>query len=85
MNGKRLSVHIDRLVLRGIDLSNQQAFEKGLKTELARVLGNSQFHDLHVPGTAVMRLGRLPLQPGQAGAGMLGKGVARAIGKGLKP
>jgi hypothetical protein len=84
MNGKRLSVNIDRLVLRGIDPSNQQAFEKGLKTELARVLGNSQSH-LHLPGTAVMRLGRLPLQPGQAGAGMLGKGVARAIGKGLKP
>jgi hypothetical protein len=86
MSGKRLSVHIDRLVLRGIDPSDQQALAKGLKTELARVLGNSQARDLtRMPGTSVMRLGRLPLQPGQAGASVLGKGVARAIGKGLKP
>jgi hypothetical protein len=81
---KRINVTIDRVVLRGIDPADRQALVHGLQTELARILAT--------PGiastprhTQALRLGRLPLESGQAGATKLGNNVARAIGKGLKP
>jgi hypothetical protein len=81
---KRIDVTIDRVVLRGIDPANRQALMDGLQTELARILA--------APGvvatprhTPTLRLGRLPMETGQAGAAKLGQTVARAIGKGLKP
>ncbi len=87
MSDARVKVHIDRLVLRGIDPLDRQAFVHGLKSELARVLVNPESrtaleNSRRIP---VMRLGKMSMQPGLAGAGALGKGVAKAIGKGMKP
>jgi hypothetical protein len=87
MSDRRLSIHIDRLVLRGIDPLDKQALASGLKAELARVLGEpaaraSLEQSRRIP---VLKLGRMAMQPGQAGARQFGGGVARAIGKGMKP
>lgn len=86
MSGARLTLNIDRLVLRGLDPLNQHALVEGLKAELARVLGEPA-----APGafgqsrrTRVLRLGSLPLQPGLAGARTLGGSVATAIAGKMK-
>jgi hypothetical protein len=87
----RLDIHIDRLVLRGIDPLDKLALASALKAELASVLGapelraslaQSSVNDRTIP---VLRLGRMPLGSGQVGARSLGTGIARAIGKGIKP
>ena len=87
MSERRVTLHIDRLVLRGIDPLDQHALIDGLKSELARVL--AQPATLEAIGdsrrTPVLRLGRVPMQPGRVGARALGAGVAKAIAKGIKP
>jgi hypothetical protein len=86
MSGPRLTLHIDRLVLRGIDPTDRQAFASGMKCELARVLADPQLRAAITKSrrTPVMRLGKLQMEPGQAGARKLGTGVARAIGREMK-
>lgn len=87
MSGTRVRVHIDRLVLRGIDPLDRQGFVSGFETELARVVGNRVTLEAleRSARTPVMRLGTIPMPAGPAGARSLGKGVARAIAKGTKP
>lgn len=86
----RLNIHVDRLVLRGVDPLDKLALTNALKAELANVLGAPGFRasfdrsDVHRTIPA-LRLGRMPFEPGQAGARALGRGVARGIGKGIKP
>jgi hypothetical protein len=80
-------LHIDRIVLRGVDAADRQALVQGLQAELARVLADPKTRagmttSRHVP---VLRLGRMTMTPGNAGARSFGAGVARAIGKGMKP
>jgi hypothetical protein len=92
-NGRnpQLNVHIDRLVLRGIDPLDKLALANALKAELANVLGAPGFRTsldqsaVHPRTIPALRLGRMPLEPGHVGARVLGAGVARAIGKGIKP
>jgi hypothetical protein len=81
-----IHVHIDRVVLRGIDPSDRHALVSGLKSELARVLAESATQGAISKSrrTPVMRLGELPMEPGIGGARKLGSGIARAIGKGIK-
>ena len=81
-----IHVHIDRLVLRGIDPSDRYALVAGLKMELARVLADPATQSTVTKSrrTPVMRLGRLPMEQGIGGARKLGGGIARAIGKGIK-
>lgn len=81
-----VSVHIDRLVLRGIDPLDRQAFVSGMKTELARVLINPETRAAIQRSriTPVMRLGAMPMQKGLVGARALGRGVARAMARGMK-
>jgi hypothetical protein len=86
MNGGRRTIIIDRVVLRGVDAHQAQALTASLKQELARILatpeGRAAFgNGQHAP---VLRLGRLPLGTGTAGARRFGVGVARAIGKGMR-
>jgi hypothetical protein len=78
-----VAVRIDRLVLNGIAPADQRAFVAGLKTELARALAPQAAQALAAQRTPRMSLGRMPLEPGQAGARRLGAGVAKAIGKGV--
>jgi hypothetical protein len=82
-----VSLQIDRLVLRGIDPADQRALADGLKTELARVLADPSMRAamLRSRRTPVLRLSRMTMEPGMAGARALGKGVAKAIGKGMQP
>ena len=82
-----VTLHIDRLVLRGIDPMDKHAMADGLKTELARVLGDPATRAAlgQSRRTPVLRLGGMAMQPGMAGARALGGGMAKAIGKGMRP
>lgn len=86
MSPPRVRVHIDRLVLKGVDPLDAQAFSKGLSAELGRVLRNPTARKglQHSHQAPVMKIGPLPVTPGQAGARSLGQGVARGIGRGAK-
>ena len=81
-----IHVHIDRVVLRGIDPSDRHALVAGLKTELARVLADPAIQGGMTQSrrTPVMRLGKMPMELGIGGARKLGGGIARTIGKGIK-
>jgi hypothetical protein len=81
----RIHVTIDRIVLRGIDPADRQALVNSLKAELSRMLADPATRAT-LPNsrrTPAMRLGRMPLGQGTAGARKLGTGIARAIGKGI--
>lgn len=91
MSAPRVTVTIDRLVLRGVDPHHAQALAESLQHELARSVvapdggeRPQQAHLLQATDAPVMRLGRMPLEPGRAGARRFGTNVARAIGKGVK-
>jgi hypothetical protein len=83
----RIHLEIDRLVLGGMDPVARRAFvvslEKELRTILAEPVGRAAWARAH--RTPVLRMNRMNLEPGSAGAGKLGRQVARGIGKGLKP
>jgi len=87
MSPARVTLNIDRLVLRGVDPADKHALADGLRTELARVLADPAMRAALAKSrrTPVLRLGRMAMQPGMAGARALGGGVARAIGKGMRP
>jgi hypothetical protein len=85
MSGPRVTVQIDRLVLRGMDAQHKQAFAQSLQSELARVLGNPQAHAAMAASASTpnLRLGRLPMQPGASGARALAASVARSVAGGI--
>lgn len=86
-HSSRTTVNIDRLVLRGVDLHHAEAVAESLKQQLALTLSDpaerrqllraSNLSDLRTP---VLRLGRIPLASGRAGAREFGAKIARAIG-----
>jgi hypothetical protein len=81
-----IHVHIDRVVLRGIDAADRDALVAGLKTELTRVLSDpaTQGGMTKSRRTPLMRLGKMPMEEGIGGARKLGGGIAQAIGRGIK-
>jgi hypothetical protein len=83
----RIRVTIDELVLKGIEARDRNALVDGLRSELARVLADpaTRAEWARTHRTPVLRLGQFPLESGPAGRRKLGKGMARAIGRGLKP
>jgi hypothetical protein len=83
----RIVLSIDRLVLRGLEAGERKALAEGLQAELSRVLADpaTRAEWARPHRTPVLRLGRMPMEPGPAGGRKLGGGLARAIGKGLKP
>jgi hypothetical protein len=82
-----IHVTIDRLTLKGFDAADRKALVEGLRTELSRVLSDpaTRAEWARSRRTPVLRLGRMPLEPGPAGGRKLGGSVARGIGKALKP
>lgn len=87
-----VTLHIDRLVLRGIDPLDQHALVSGLQVELARLMADSALRAKMTQSrrAPVLRLGRMAMEPGMAGARALGSSVAKAIGasvggRGIKP
>jgi hypothetical protein len=83
----RVQVTIDQLVLRGFDPADRKALVEGLQGELSRVLADPAARAAWARShrTPVLRLGRMPLEPGTSGGREFGGGLARAIGRGLKP
>jgi hypothetical protein len=82
----RIRLTIDRLVLNGIERPEGTALTEALRTQLARVVADlaaCQGWDSSRL-TPVVKL-QMPLEPGIPGARRLGAGMARAIGKRLKP
>jgi hypothetical protein len=83
----RVTVHIDRLVLNGFTPLDAKALTDALQSHLCQVLADQAKRDqwARPHRTPLLKLGRLPLQSGAAGAGRFGREIGRAIGKGLKP
>jgi hypothetical protein len=79
----RITVTIDRLVLRGLEVADRKALAEGLQSELTRVLRDLEGPRSH--RTPMVKLGRMPLEPGRSGARSFGGELARAIGGRLKP
>jgi hypothetical protein len=83
----RIQVHIDRLVLPASGAADRKALVEGLRGELTRALSDpaarAQWGKSH--RTPVLRLGRMPMDPGPSGGRKFGAALARSIGKGLKP
>jgi hypothetical protein len=86
MSRPRATIHIDRVVLRGIDPQQARAIVESLRAELATVFSSGAFRDkLRNGGSAeVIRLGSVRLGGGRAGAKRFGAAVARAVGKGIR-
>lgn len=88
-------VHIERLVLRGIDPHHAEALAQSLKQQLVITLSDPTQRQqlLRVSNTPILRtpalrLDQMPLAAGRAGARDFGARVARAIGariSGMRP
>jgi hypothetical protein len=82
----RVRLTIDQLTLKGFEASDGRALAEALQSELAGVLSNpsmrAQWARSH--RTPVLRLGRMPIETGSPGGRKFGRGMAHAIGKGLK-
>jgi hypothetical protein len=83
----RIHLTIDNLVLRGLDPAGQRAFIASLRREMESFLANPAARNewARTHRTPVLRLNRMSLEPGAAGAGKLGSQVARGIARGLRP
>lgn len=83
----RIHLTIDRLVLPDIDPADRRAILRALETELHSVLADPGSRAAWAKShrTPVLRLAPVPLEQRTAGAGKFGHGLARSIGKGLKP
>lgn len=83
----RIRLTIGRLVLNGFDQLEGKALSEALRLQLSKVLGDSAARAEWARShrTPVLKLGRMPLEAGTAGAGKFGRQVAQAVGKGLKP
>jgi hypothetical protein len=83
----RIRLTIDHLVLKGIEPAERTALVEALQLELSRVLADRSLRAewARPHRTPVLKLGRMPLEPGLAGGRKFGGSVARLIGRGLKP
>ena len=80
----RVIVHIDKLILRGIDRADAAALSKGMQAELRGLLGESGLESLISRQGSIPRLKIEPLQH-QAGttAHQLGSGIGRRVVSGI--
>jgi hypothetical protein len=82
----RIRVTIERLVLSGMERAEGTALADALRTQLMQVVGQLSARRGFSGSrrTPIVELG-MNLEPGLGGARKLGSGMARAIGKSLKP
>ena len=80
----RVVVHIDKLILRGIDHADATALSKGLQAELCGLLGEPGLTRIISRQGSIPRLKIEPLQhqPGIA-AQQLGSGIGRRVVSGI--
>lgn len=83
----RIHLKIDRLVLNGLRPGQDKALVETLRAQLSQTLSDrgtwgewARSHSI-----PVLKLGRVPIEAGAAGARKFGAQVARGIGRGLKP
>jgi len=83
----RIQLTIDRLVLNGLDAHDSRALVEALRSQLSEMLADplARRQWTHSSPTPATNLGKMPLEPGTAGARRFGKQMARAMGRGLKP
>jgi hypothetical protein len=83
----RIRVTIDRLVLNGVPPLESKALTHALQSHLSHALADRDGG--HGWGqsrrTPVLRLTPMALAPGTAGASTFGRGLARAVARGVKP
>jgi hypothetical protein len=86
MSRPRTTIHIDRVVLRGVDPQQAKAIVAGLQAELAAVFSSAAFRGKLRNGRSIgmIHLGSVPLGAGRTGARCFGVAVARAAGKGMR-
>ena len=87
MGVSRVTVTIDRIVLRGFEARERNALVEGLEREFTQVLGDSAARAEWVRShrTPVVKLGQMPLEPGPSGAKKFGGAIVLGIGRSLKP
>jgi hypothetical protein len=83
----RVQVNIERLVLHGFEPAAARTLAQALETQLAEALSHPAARAEWVESRSVsaLRLGRIPLEAGTAGARKFGRHAANAIARGLKP
>jgi hypothetical protein len=84
---RRIHLTIDRVVLTGFQPAEARALASALESQLLHALADKEMlpawaRPHHTP---VLKLGRLALPPGAAGARSFGRTLGTAIGRGLKP
>jgi hypothetical protein len=79
----RIHVHIDRLVLTGLDRADHATLAAGLQSELRRQLANSATQFGLSRQIPAVRLGQMPLECGASGSRQFGRGLARAVAKSM--
>ncbi len=83
----RIDVHIDHIVLKGVEPGDRTAMVEGLRTELSSLLANSADRASWARNhrTPVLKLGAMPFTPGPSGGRKFGTQLAGAVARGLKP
>ena len=87
MGVSRIRVNIDRLVLNGFGPLEGKALAEALQSQLSQALADpgSRNDWARSHRTPVLKLGRMILTSGPAGSATLGRQLAGAITKGLRP
>lgn len=83
----RIRVTIDRLVLNGVQPLEGTALTHALQAQLSQALADRDGGHAWTPSrrTPVLRLAPMTLTPGTTGARTFGRGLGRAVARGLKP
>jgi hypothetical protein len=83
----RIRLTIDRVVLNGVQHVDAGALTKALASQLSQVLADKSMRHVWARPhrTPVVKLGRMALESGIAGAHTFGRTLGMAVGRGLKP
>ena len=82
----RIRLTIDELTLKGFEGADGRALVEGLRSELARMLSDplTRAEWARSYRMSVLRLGPMPVETGSSGSREFAKGLAQAIGRGIK-